>query len=244
MFPRSFWYLTNVPLSAKTPGRPPPRDLILTLSSLLHKDKPWEGQSTSHQHKDAGQTWNLSQNKLWQFASWLSDISMKYSTAQIERCKCKIVNRCAKSRTTGNSYLRGSICLSFCFRHYRHYLCHRHHHCRHHNNYLAWKRSSGWLESWEGRLFATDVSTTCAEGWHSEYGFHMGCRNVNRKQQSFSGLQSPRWSFSIKVCYSLDQTIFLITITAAIVIVNTITQFCQNRGRKANLCNTKIFWQL
>ena len=27
---------------------------------------------------------------------------------------------------------------------------------------LDWKRSSGWLESWEGLLFATDVSTTCA----------------------------------------------------------------------------------
>ena len=25
--------------------------------------------------------------------------------------------------------------------------------------YLDWKRSFGWLESWEGLLFATDVST-------------------------------------------------------------------------------------
>ena len=30
-------------------------------------------------------------------------------------------------------------------------------------NYLDWKRSSGWLESWEGLLLVTDVSTTCAE---------------------------------------------------------------------------------
>ena len=29
--------------------------------------------------------------------------------------------------------------------------------------YLDWKRSSGWLESWEGLLLVTDVSTTCAE---------------------------------------------------------------------------------
>ena len=28
--------------------------------------------------------------------------------------------------------------------------------------------------------------------------FRTGCRNVSHKQQSFSGLQSPRWSFSIK----------------------------------------------
>ena len=27
---------------------------------------------------------------------------------------------------------------------------------------LDWKRSAGWLESWEGLLFETDVSTTCA----------------------------------------------------------------------------------
>ena len=29
--------------------------------------------------------------------------------------------------------------------------------------YLDWKRSSGWLESWERLLLVTDVSTTCAE---------------------------------------------------------------------------------
>ena len=29
--------------------------------------------------------------------------------------------------------------------------------------YLDWKRSSGWLEFWEGLLFATDILTTCAE---------------------------------------------------------------------------------
>ena len=41
--------------------------------------------------------------------------------------------------------------------------------------YFDWKRSSGWLESWEGLLLVTDISTTCLEvifrvkwlwGWH------------------------------------------------------------------------------
>ena len=44
----------------------------------------------------------------------------------------------------------------------------------------------------------------------SEDGFRTGCRNVSHKQQSFSGLQSPRWSFSTKVCYSWVQNHFLI----------------------------------
>ena len=43
----------------------------------------------------------------------------------------------------------------------------------------------------------------------SEDGFRKGCRNVSRQQQAFSGLHSARWSFSIKVCYSWFQTIFL-----------------------------------
>ena len=29
--------------------------------------------------------------------------------------------------------------------------------------FLDWKRSSGWVESWEGLLLVTDISTTCAE---------------------------------------------------------------------------------
>ena len=36
----------------------------------------------------------------------------------------------------------------------------------------------------------------------SEDGLRTGCRNVSHKQQSFSGLQPPRWLFSIKVSYS------------------------------------------
>ena len=42
----------------------------------------------------------------------------------------------------------------------------------------------------------------------SEDGFCVGCRNVSRQQQSFSGFQSPRCSFSIKVRYSWVQIIF------------------------------------
>ena len=42
----------------------------------------------------------------------------------------------------------------------------------------------------------------------SEDGFRTGCRNVSHKQQPFSGFWSPRWSFSIKVCYSWAQAIF------------------------------------
>ena len=36
-------------------------------------------------------------------------------------------------------------------------------------------------------------------------------RNVSRKQQSSLGLQSPRWSFSTRVCYAWVQTFFLFT---------------------------------
>ena len=43
----------------------------------------------------------------------------------------------------------------------------------------------------------------------SEEGFCTGFWNLSHKQQSFSG-QSPRWSFSIKVCYSGVQTILLL----------------------------------
>ena len=44
----------------------------------------------------------------------------------------------------------------------------------------------------------------------AEEGFRTGCRNVSHQQQSFPGLQPPRWSFSITLCYSLVQTIFLL----------------------------------
>ena len=66
-----------------------------------------------------------------------------------------------------------------------------------------WKRSSWGFEPWEGLLFVT--------GWSLDFkhGFRTGCRNVSHKQQSFPGLQSPRWFFLIKVCYSWVQSIFL-----------------------------------
>ena len=43
----------------------------------------------------------------------------------------------------------------------------------------------------------------------SEDGFGTGCRNFSRDQQSFSGLQLPTWCFSIRVCYSWVQSVFL-----------------------------------
>ena len=70
--------------------------------------------------------------------------------------------------------------------------------------FLNWEGSSRWLEI-EGLTFRQPV--TCK--WLDfEDGFLTGCRNVSHQQQSFIGLQSPRWSFSIKVCYSWDKTIF------------------------------------
>ena len=46
----------------------------------------------------------------------------------------------------------------------------------------------------------------------SEDGFRTGCRKWRQSPTTvltFSGLQSPRWSLSIKECYSWVQTIFL-----------------------------------
>ena len=68
--------------------------------------------------------------------------------------------------------------------------------------YLDWKRSSGWFESWEWLQLTI---------W------------------SFSGLQSPRWYFSIKVCYSWVQTIFLlmyILVSLWLAFVNNPTSSC------------------
>ena len=52
-------------------------------------------------------------------------------------------------------------------------------------------------------------------GLDSGDGFRTGCRNVSHKQHSFSRLQSPTWSFSIKVCYSWVQTIFFLCKTTS-----------------------------
>ena len=87
------------------------------------------------------------------------------------------------------------------------------------NHCLDWKWLSGWLESWEGLLFVTDVSTTCVEA---------DCQNVSHKQQSFSGLQSPRWYLSIKVCYFRVQPSFLSII--AFDRTHTIYVVFQSRG--------------
>jgi len=66
--------------------------------------------------------------------------------------------------------------------------------------YLDWKWLSGWRFDDQCGCHLLD----------SEDGFRTDCRNVSPQQQSFSGLQSPRWSFSIKLCYSWAQTISLI----------------------------------
>jgi len=55
--------------------------------------------------------------------------------------------------------------------------------------FLDWKWSAGRLESWEGLLLATDVSTTCAEAMlrvDSDDGFSTGCRKVHNQQQTLS----------------------------------------------------------
>ena len=57
--------------------------------------------------------------------------------------------------------------------------------------YLDWKWSSGWLESWQGLLLATDVSTTCA-GAIFTWLCHQQQSLVCHQQQSLSGLQWPR----------------------------------------------------
>ena len=86
------------------------------------------------------------------------------------------------------------------------------------------KRSSGWLESWEGLFLATEFRQPMRKpslesklminrlkpSVDSEDGFRTGCWNVSHQQQSISGPQLSRWSFSIKACYSWFQTIFLL----------------------------------
>ena len=52
------------------------------------------------------------------------------------------------------------------------------------------------------KTYSYPRTITALSKLHSEDGFRTGCRNVSHKQQSFSGLQSPRWPFPIKVCYS------------------------------------------
>ena len=48
-------------------------------------------------------------------------------------------------------------------------------------------------------------ATTFPSLLDSEDGFHTGCQNISCKQQSFSGLQLPRWSFSIKSQHTVKQ---------------------------------------
>ena len=76
---------------------------------------------------------------------------------------------------------------------------------------LTEKKLSGWLESWEGLLFVK-FDNQC-ESYHQSQVKMNSAHVVETsviKQQSSSKLQSHRWSFSIKVCNSWDQTMFLI----------------------------------
>ena len=50
-----------------------------------------------------------------------------------------------------------------------------------------------------GLMFRQRMQKPSSESSDYEDDFRTGCWNVGHKQQSFSGLQSPRWSFSIKV---------------------------------------------
>ena len=69
--------------------------------------------------------------------------------------------------------------------------------------YSDWKLSSGWLESSEGVLLMASISTTCVEAIDSEDGFWQVVKNVSRQQQSFSGVQSPTLTFSIKAMLTI-----------------------------------------
>ena len=70
-----------------------------------------------------------------------------------------------------------------------------------------------------------------------EDGFHIGCWNVSCKQQSFSGLQPPIWSFSIKEYYSSVQTIFLFTVLdIAILAFLWVSLFKLTKSLMASVC--------
>ena len=81
---------------------------------------------------------------------------------------------------------------------------------------LDWKRSSGWLESWEGLLLVNGISTTCVEAIYRVKTLKMASEtSVNNNSPSL-GSNHPDdlfLSFSIKVCYSWVQTIFLVTLS-------------------------------
>ena len=65
---------------------------------------------------------------------------------------------------------------------------------------IPWLKKIIWVI---GVLRRTLVSDWCFDN-------RCGSHRQSFWQQSFSALQSPRWSFSIKVCYSWAKTIFLI----------------------------------
>ena len=62
---------------------------------------------------------------------------------------------CTQIMSTHHHHILDEVknCISYHFHNFK----------AHSFTYLDWKRSSGWLESWEGLLLVTDVSTTCSE---------------------------------------------------------------------------------
>ena len=75
-----------------------------------------------------------------------------------------------------------------------------------HNSKLLWLKKITRVTGVLRRTVAGDCrfDNLCRGHLQSQDGFRTGCWNVSRQQQSFSGHQSPRWSFSIKVtCWSI-----------------------------------------
>ena len=65
--------------------------------------------------------------------------------------------------------------------------------------FLNWKWSSGWLESLEGLLLATDVSTSCAEAISSYFDDHFQSRYVTPGFKLFSYMSLLLWFLFLKV---------------------------------------------
>ena len=92
--------------------------------------------------------------------------------------------------------------------------------------YLDWKRSSGWLESWEGLLLANDVSTTCTEAifkvksQETEDGFPPRVSKCQSLTVVLLRTPITLMGFSIKVsfnCWWISEPVRVLTIVLEIV---------------------------
>ena len=80
-------------------------------------------------------------------------------------------------------------------------------------NRNGWKWTSGWLESWEGLLLPTDISTTCAEAIFRVYSISFLHRSSKRQSPTTVLLRSQATqiiTFKKGMSQSWIQTIFLI----------------------------------